>query len=220
MSPNLHFVAFIDLLGFAEMVRADCEAPDGTQTFLALLNEVHEATRKRLTEPAECELVQFSDSVVLSRPFEPKGFEPFLKLVAAFQRDLVVRGLLCRGGIAYGKHYSSGTFMFSQGLINAYRLEQSARFPRVVVSQDLLKLLVPKQLKAEGLPLMIADDNVPFINFIDEDSLPSAINVVKEHLEKNDTPDIREKALWLARYLEFASGTNGVAPSQFRNYEA
>lgn len=220
MSLNLHFVAFIDLLGFAEMVRTDCEAPDGAQLFLTLLNEVHETTRTQFTEPEECELVQFSDSVVLSRPFEPKGFVPFLELVATFQKDLVVRGLLCRGGVAYGKHFSSGTFMFSQGLINAYHLEQNARYPRVVVSKDLLDLLVPKQISSENLPILIADDNMPFINFIDQESLPSAINVVQKLLHKTASPDIREKALWLARYLEYAGNTQNLAPSTFCKFEA
>ena len=219
MELELHFVAFIDVLGFAKMVRADCEAPLEDVTNLALLREVHEQTKTRLAGANGYSLVQFSDSVVLSRPFNTEALPEFLDLVAGFQRDLVVRKLLCRGGVAYGKHFSDGSFMFSQGLIDAYRLEQEARYPRIVVSPELLELLVPTHVAGAALPILKADDNLTFVDFVDAQSLPPALETAKALLKESRDPAVREKALWLARYLEHRSGKDGFAPAHFRALE-
>ena len=34
---NNHFVAFVDLLGFSNMVNYDCERPDGEQQYIEIL---------------------------------------------------------------------------------------------------------------------------------------------------------------------------------------
>ena len=50
--------------------------------------------------------------------------------------------LLLRGAISIGRHCPQLGFMFSQGLVAAYRLESgTARYPRVLVDVNLIELM-------------------------------------------------------------------------------
>ena len=61
-----HFVAFIDVLGFAEMVKHDTEAGDGDLLFVERLYEVHAAIIDLVGKSGlSIKLTQFSDSIVL-----------------------------------------------------------------------------------------------------------------------------------------------------------
>lgn len=219
MALDLHFVAFIDILGFADMVRSDCEGPPDEAENFTRLREVHEATRARLGAVDDCGLVQFSDSVVLSRLYQPEAFRNFILLVAGFQRDLLLQRLLCRGGVAYGKHHSEGSFMFSQGLISAYRLEQEARYPRILVSQDLLDLLVPRHVAAADLPLLRADDGSCFVHYVDDELLAVGEQTAQDLLASKPEPSVLEKAIWLAKYVGYVKGQPGIAPAPFETIE-
>ena len=168
-APTLshHFVAFLDLLGFATMVEDAAERHGQGRSSLLRLREVHEQTRARFERMQGYTLFQFSDSIVVARRFERHLLQEFLSVVADYQRSLLERRLLCRGGIAYGKHFVDGTFLFSAGLIAAYRLEQAvARYPRVVVSSDLLSLVAASPADLAGLPLLKEDDGVAFVDFL------------------------------------------------------
>ena len=123
---ELYFVAFLDLLGFADMVKSDCESRQGSTKFMQKLLDIHERTLE-ICDPITngLELVQFSDTVILAMPLAWEQFVNFLKIVSNFQYELFRQCLLCRGGIAYGDHFSKGTFMFSNGLIKAYNIEKN-----------------------------------------------------------------------------------------------
>src|SRR5262245_56824982 len=108
-----HFVAFLDLLGFSAMVAGEAEhAGDDRSSFLKL-RDAHQQTRSRFEKMPGYTLFQFSDSIVLARQFDKHALPEFLGVVADYQRSLLERELLCRGGIAYGKHFVDGSFLFS-----------------------------------------------------------------------------------------------------------
>ena len=93
-----HFVAFIDILGFSEMVRSDCESSNSPK-YLELLYESHVRAAALLGKDLEAGLIQFSDSIVFSRPFDLLSLGGFISAVATFQRSMLCDGLLCRGAL-------------------------------------------------------------------------------------------------------------------------
>lgn len=196
-----HFVAFIDILGFTQMVEADCKNP--SQTFQNL-NKLKEVLGQVIpSDDGYAKFVQFSDSIVISAPYDPHKAVQFIGLCRDLQKALFLDGILCRGGIALGQHYMEDNFVFSEGLILAYRIEaQTARVPRIVVSTDLIDLIkyTNPQIKLENL--VAENDGERFVNYI-EPLAPEQVNVLLSKLAKdtqNATVSVKEKILWLTDY--------------------
>jgi hypothetical protein len=205
LSP--HFVAFIDILGFSEMVRTDCES-SGPPRHLERLYESHTRASALLGKDIEAGLIQFSDSIVFSRPFDLPALAGFLRAVSALQRSFLLDGLLCRGGVTFGRHFVKDRFLFSKGLIDAYQLETSqARYPRVVVSENLLQLATPTVPLPE-LPVLREEDGIVFVDYLNPDSNASAealVRSIESILESpsHSSPSVQEKLRWLARYSDY-----------------
>lgn len=206
-----HFVAFIDLLGFSEMVRSDCESSNPPK-YLELLYDAHVRAAALFGKDLDAGLTQFSDSIVVSRPFDLPALPNFISTIAAWQRSLLADGLLCRGGVTFGKHFVKDRFLFSQGLIDAYHLEsKQAKYPRIVVSEDLLQLAVPT-VDIGALKLLKEDDGVAFVDYlaVDDPAQIGGLAAAAEALitkSQGGVASVQEKMRWLARYADHKLGT-------------
>ena len=215
-----HFVAFIDILGFSEMVRADCESSE-TPRYLQLLHNSHIRAIGLFGKDLQADLIQFSDSIVFSKPFDLSQLESFLDAISisTWQKSLLLDGLLCRGGITFGKHFLKDKFLFSKAMIDAYVLESSrARFPRIVVSDDLLQL-ASSTLQIGSRRLHKEDDGATFVNYlrwVDEDDKQKLEKAVENIISgENKLPSgVQEKLRWLTRYADHTLGTS-FSPPQF-----
>lgn len=199
-----YLVAFIDLLGFSSMVAHDCETPNGEQKYIESLYDCHMETRGLKTDHPDLQLIQFSDSVVFALPYSIDNYISFVSMISDYQYNLLRKGILCRGGVSYGKHFFTEDFLFSNGMIEAYRLESEvALSPRVVISNDLFELVKPK-LEAKGLsvPLLFEEDGLWFIHYLFERNSSEtwgAISMVTPS-ELSSFPSIRSKQIWLINY--------------------
>ena len=134
-------VAFVDILGFSNMVRSDCENRNDSIEYFEVLREINIETQKI----GDCNITQFSDSVIFSLPLSQSNYTKMITILAEYQRKLLYHHIICRGAIAYGKHYKEDDFMFSQALIEAYQLEsKDAAYPRIIVSNNLLEYFKPE----------------------------------------------------------------------------
>lgn len=201
-----HYVAFLDVLGFSDMVQSDIDS--GGQGFLNKLFRCHQSAATVFRDSPDCAVLQFSDSIVISKPYDAEGFEWFAKRVGDYQRLLLDEELLCRGGIAVNKHFSNGSFTFSAGLIAAYAVESKvSRYPRVVVSPDVLELVFPNG-SVNPQYLVQEDDGLFFVDYIGQTlkirpkRLSSSVENIVQRLLKSSSPGVREKGLWLAAYSD------------------
>ncbi|MCY1533021.1 hypothetical protein D9M68_683270 [compost metagenome] len=144
---------------------------------------------------------------MLSRSFSHniEDFNEFLLIVSKYQADLLENGLLCRGGISYGKHCEDSSFLFSKALINAYSIEtKTAKYPRIVVDQNLLQLITPNKPDLRTLPLLKGDDNEFFINYLSniqkEKCQETITHLIRSSASKTNA--VREKIRWLSRYYD------------------
>jgi CDGSH-type Zn-finger protein len=213
-----HYVAFLDVLGFSDMVAEDVRSND--QKNLSKLFKCHQAAGNIFSDDPNCSITQFSDSIVVAKPYDAKDFDWFVTRVASYQRLLLDEELLCRGGISVNKHFSNGTFTFSAGLIAAYTIESSlARYPRVVVSKEVMDLIFPDS-KGNPKNLVREDDGLLFVDYIGctrqtrPKKLASVVQSVVTRLLASDVASIREKGLWLASYSDAVLGTH-LQPPRF-----
>jgi hypothetical protein len=216
---SLYFVAFLDLLGFKNMVIKDLEAPTGAEKYMDKLYTIHQKTIELSKSTLDIELVQFSDSIVLATKYDKASFSDFLNIIGNYQRTLLSEGILVRGGIAYGKHFNNNGFIYSNGLINAYKLESEvAKFPRIIVSRDLLELLYEKaSYENESLALIKEHDDHYFIDYLSDlshEEISTNLAMVHKGL-KHTSSSVREKYTWLSDYIAFKFPELAIGGSRF-----
>jgi len=171
-------VAFIDILGFKEIVKQSefdstkIELIYSVLEFLKGLEkqdkwdlkliEIEEDAQKKgvanFDISGRTNVTAFSDSIVVSVKIENNINEMTSTLIvnlAYIGAVLMEKGILFRGGITIGNlmHIDNGT-VFGQGLIEAYQLEtRSAKYPRIIISDKLLgKLNYPLESKRNRYP--------------------------------------------------------------------
>lgn len=166
MKYENRLIAFIDILGFKEIVREskndiskieflysvldylkNWEAPDKWDLKYVEIEE--DAQKKGVSNfdiRGKTNSTSFSDSIVVSVKVDNNINEMTSTLIANLAHigaKLLEKGVLFRGGLTIGNliHNENGT-VFGQGLIDAYQLESnSALFPRIILSDKLVKQL-------------------------------------------------------------------------------
>lgn len=199
-----HIVSFIDVLGFSSMVTHDCGNPKSEQKYINSLYEIHKKTKKIANKLEGLTVSQFSDSVVLAIPYSKNNFNDICKIVSDFQYDLLTSGILCRGGMSYGKHFSTEDFIFSHGLIEAYKIESEvASTPRVVIGKELIDLVYGKFDQVISDLIIKENDNLFFIEYLNGGNSGENKIAISKCIpnELSENPSIRAKQLWLIEYF-------------------
>lgn len=137
-------VAFFDILGWGKAVE-DSVTDAGLRR--QLLNAIwHFLARTKEyveTETAEYpsgdEYTQFSDSMVVSFPYDSyRDLLRLLRFVTEFQGSMIMNGFPLRGGVTVGLIFHTETFAFGPAMNRAYHLESVvAKAPRIIVDQAL-----------------------------------------------------------------------------------
>ncbi len=177
-------VAFIDILGFKEIVKQSENDISKVELIYSVLDylknwevpnkwdlryvEIEEDAQKRGVENfdirSKTNITAFSDSIVVSVKIDNDVNEMFSTLIvnlAYISAILLEKGILFRGGLTIGNiiHQENGT-VFGQGLIDSYKLESNnAKFPRIILSDKLLKVL--------NYPLESKKDRYVYHQYID-----------------------------------------------------
>jgi hypothetical protein len=186
-SYQLRIVAFIDILGFSELIK-DSENNqsklDQIQNVLRYLKkwesngikdwdinfiEIEEDAQKHGIEyfkiNGNTACTCFSDSIVVSVLFDENRINEIISTLIAnlsfIGAKLIKSGILVRGGLTFGNllHTDDG-IVLGQALIDAYQLEKkSAKFPRIILSDKLLKKL--------NYPLLTHCNRYPYHQYLD-----------------------------------------------------
>jgi hypothetical protein len=132
------FVAFVDILGFSDLVkRSEAGGPDAptVDDILNLTKQLGDTTsRARFAErgPAVCpnapyisrdlgyRVTQISDCVVASAEVSPAGVINLLFHAASIQINLLPQGHLCRGYVTRGNIFHTDTQFFGTGHMRAF----------------------------------------------------------------------------------------------------
>ena len=143
-------LTYIDILGFSELI-ANKSAGDISRS-IRVVREAVEPRRFRgpFNEIAEADFRNFSDLCIIRKAIARKGKFPasgevhsqILHIVHIQTNLLFDEGILLRGGITVGDVALSYGQLFGPAVVRGYALEsQVARFPRVVVGEEVLREL-------------------------------------------------------------------------------
>jgi hypothetical protein len=190
-------VLFLDILGFKELINESIEETktfEQIKTSIRVIREVFKITEKT----KERTITQFSDSIAISFLTHQKGEVAFL--LAKTQeliKKLILKGIVCRGGIAKGKLVHNDTFLFGPAFNEAYKLESKvAIFPRVIIDdRSILDIGIenfgyhpandPKQEESEINSIISVDfDGLHFINYFNFETVWEMSEKEKLYLHK------------------------------------
>ena len=152
-------VAFVDVLGFSNMIRRFDLEKD-----INLLKDLKEsldgavlkmkAMFRTSSGNFECKL--FSDCFCLSVPYYDTDtdfsyqFATVMLGIKTYQMLMLMKGYILRGGIAIGSYYSNDNMIFSGALVEAASFEKNGstcgkslpiKFPRILVAPEILEKL-------------------------------------------------------------------------------
>ena len=162
MNYENRIVAFIDILGFKELLDKTVDKEDNdVEEYINAINDAYKIIRNvweldadvakpdTLSKQIEKEnrkkkkiVTIFSDTIVVSF-LQSAPSEIFFTLIEIkwVIMNLVNKGILCRGALAYGKLIHSDKMIFGPALVEAYISEsKAALYPRVIVSHELIQL--------------------------------------------------------------------------------
>lgn len=147
-------IAFIDILGFSEMIIKSTENDLALRTILAsvdvLYNEknlsqigldILREGNQEIPQGVYPSLHTFSDCVVISVVYHPVSFIELLHCVYRLAITLLAAGVFTRGSIVSGKLFDNERVVFGPGLIDAYNMESRvAKYPRILVDEKVRAL--------------------------------------------------------------------------------
>jgi hypothetical protein len=143
------FCVFADLLGLVDRIRS-CRKAKDAQALCDRLYRVFANVSRDLGKRFDSRESLFahtfvSDALVLGAPSEDLnddaelGF-PLLEIAYA-QLTLVLAGFPIRGGLTFGNLHMSERLVFGPSFLRAYEIErEQAKFPRIVVSEDVIAI--------------------------------------------------------------------------------
>lgn len=174
LPQKLNVVAFLDVLGFGEMVEKKFDRVG--LYFKRIEDEIRAQTDRNPS--IEISSIIFSDSVVLaSRVNATRGtdhFCAFLVAIKNIQFELATDGIWMRGGIAIDQLHLDpiNNRVAGIGMNRAYQLEKLATFPRVIIDPQILNRF--KMQKREFLQQINKRESAACWgkNLIFDDSMP------------------------------------------------
>lgn len=145
------YVAFIDILGFKELIRRSETDPSILERLLRILERVNEIANLKTSAKSRgaekdgessFQFSTFSDSVLLSTRKSRDGAVRIVAMTSLICTQLIQEGILCRGAISSGKLIHTDKVVLGQGLIHAYQLESGAAiYPRIVLDDSIVEVL-------------------------------------------------------------------------------
>lgn len=132
-----HIVAFVDLLGFTDLIQ-NGKAQLALDALKAVQN--HKAVLEQPSKIHGIRMSMFSDAIIVSAPISsasPHTANAVLSYCRLLFLEMFERGIVIRGGVTCEQLYHRDPIVFGSGVIHAYRLEQQAIYPRIVVDRKV-----------------------------------------------------------------------------------
>lgn len=127
-------VIFLDVLGFSNLVYSE-----DNLVLEKYFDYVKSNLSKHLNEKG-FNFVIISDSIVISGEKNKENLSELIYIMSKIQYQLLLRGVLIRGGLSFGNLHINKTnnIIVGPGLINAYKLEGEAKYPRIIIDRKVI----------------------------------------------------------------------------------
>ena len=227
-------VAFIDVLGFSNMVADTATDAKKLQHLASALSSLYHRIWEWEADGyySSFAFTQFSDSIVISSLAESAdSFEMLMQLLLGVMELVDSYDILVRGGIARGQLIHDRTMVVGPAMVKAYHLEsKDAIYPRIIIEKELKEQIeadvedyiknhlhlseVPEQnnifkTDTDGWCYLDYVQPSPIYNF--ELNQEGHLKVLDELVEKglrSSKDEVRLKYQWLKRKVEEARTDN------------
>lgn len=226
------FVAFIDILGFKELIRRsenDSAILDRLLEVLAQFSELIDIRKKISGEDSSVWTYQvstFSDNVVISTRQTKEGLIFLLLVATLLSTRLLQKGIFTRGAISSGKLIHTDKIVLGNGLIKAYQLESgTAIYPRIIVDDEIVSMnpeiknrvrrdfdgLWHLHVFHKAINSIVAYTEGFEGGAITEEYLSAARREIEHSIEDAPTLAVKAKITWLAKYFNENAEALGLA---------
>ncbi len=185
------YVLFLDILGFEAYVNDEKKSEEFARKVLSLFDKIlqkkQDPNQYLLFDDIDFnEVAQFSDTFVISSEY----IEVIVDKVISIQTALLMKNLLSRGAITYGKVFHKSSQFIGPAINRAYNLEKSkALYPRVIIDplcEEKIVKMIQGEYKKDG-------DGYLYIEFLTR--LTNFKRIEKLYEKYKDTHS--EKYTWL-----------------------
>jgi hypothetical protein len=219
------FCAFIDILGFRELVARLGKDSGAVETLRKVLEAVHNPKIPGVAPSpwdVDYRTQSISDAVAISTRPTPEGLMLLFGALNQLTFNLLKEGYFVRGAIVRGHLYHDDTMIFGEALIRAYDLENTVvKYPRIMVHSRVLSCLSDDVVGISCKSNVLASDDGPlYLNTLSRMSYdlnasangpykdamaPQRYNAIKDKLDRRyidalDNPAHFEKVKWFAEY--------------------
>lgn len=142
IGPVSSYCVFVDILGYSNEVvfshKVGKEKEHFENFYKSLLSVIND-----FSNLPSIQIKVFSDNILLGVPLNYLELddEHQLGLLTVFLADLqfklTIEGFFIRGGWTIGQLFVDENIAYGEGLISAYNLEQTTKFPRIEVGGDI-----------------------------------------------------------------------------------
>lgn len=223
------YVAFIDILGFAQLA-AQADTDSVARETIRLGLRCFTSIQGRYPNP-DLHFAQFSDTIIFSSKRDENGLLYVLEATISVAFELLKVGMLVRGGVAAGNLEHTDEMLFGKALIDAYDLERGGGPPRIVVSetvindgpaQRLLKEIWSSSIILDEYDLSHAVHTLLYVETYHSDAMgritAAELESMGRTIEKwanalGEPPSIRAKWRWMARYWNRTVSKSGRLPA-------
>ncbi|MEP0313805.1 MAG: hypothetical protein ABJL57_00940 [Hyphomonas sp.] len=162
-------VAFIDILGFRELIKTSTSRQDDrVSAFTALINLSALDSLQAEDMMPDLRIQIFSDSVILALPLRAKAIIDMLFITNTASWRLMRHGVWLRGGITIGHAYFDDFAAFGPAIIEAYDIESTlAKQPRIALGKPALDAFRKEEEHLQKARFAERDsDGIYFPNFL------------------------------------------------------
>lgn len=234
MRPERRYSAFLDILGFKRILDIVENNPNSQETerIISALNFMSE----ELVEPAygadlpiyeetpdglielelgDPKLTYVSDCIIVSTEHTANGLKALCRKVSKIWLDLAWDGFFCRGAISEGLLFHHRDILFGSAYLRALNLEKTAKVPRVVFDETIIKSVggFPAQFPLRPPTCELAADGQAYLRYFPYMLFPpyagswtNYLFQIRSHIFKSlssTTDAVREKYSFLREEFNF-----------------
>jgi hypothetical protein len=231
MTYEMRYCAFVDILGFTEVINELRRGGITYEELRATLDVVHRPPLADVDvfRRSGLKVQSISDAVCVSAAHNASGLNHMLNSLEALTISLLDKGRFVRGAVVKGKLYHDDKMVFGEAQIRAYNLENNiARFPRIMLARDVAisALELPRQFPNDVIDFVRQSTDGPFFLHVlsaivpilesaqdphDRSNHLARYNLIASKIQQRfddavDNPRHFEKVQWFARYWNETTG--------------
>ena len=226
---ELRVVAFLDVLGFSELV-TQADDDDTKRELILLIIRTLRGTLAKYPKVG-LQFTQFSDSIVVSAHLNLYGMHAVFAACRMLAVNLIQHGVLLRGGIAVGNLTHTDDVLFGTGLLAAYRCDTTSAPPRIAIHASMkeavedyaAELSLEEQIELDHLDLTPMLDTLIEFSRYDRSATPGSVvwdgpaRAIVGHIDRHACdlalkPAVRAKWRWMRDYWNRSVARKGILP--------